>query len=346
MGSLLILTNSCIKEKIDENDLLGTLAIEGISSSDSLTSGNASSKGLSTGQTITVNKLIFQPGNKIVFSGIVTNSIGVPISNVQVGIDDPIQQMCTLSPKTDKAGKFSYSSNIPTSAKGIYAFAFYYNNLKSYTTIAVNPLNGLILQNKNHQIPLGISLLTTSFDVTTSIRIISNNGFSKANQDQLKKTADQIASFMVDAGSNSLTAYVSNPVTDVVSVAAVGCAAGIWTGIGTIPCSALYSFMVVQGAKSLIVGTINTVIDKSSLSTTDKVYYKDLVKAGKCVVGIVSLDPLNAISSVSTLSTGWSCGTAISSVTSGTTKSLKIIATPTTTSRNQSVVGLVLLKKN
>lgn len=345
MGSLLILTNSCIKEKIDENDLLGTLAIEGISSIDSLNSGNASSKGLSTGQTIAVNKLIFQPGNKIVFSGIVTNSIGVPISNVQVGIDDPIQQMCTLSPKTDKAGKFSYSSNIPTSAKGIYAFAFYYNNLKSYTTIAVNPLNGLILQNKNHQIPLGISLLTTSFDAATSIKIL-NNGFLPANQAQLKKTADQIASFMVDAGKNTIVDYVSNPVNDVVSVAAVGCVAGIWTGIGTIPCSALYGFIIGKGIKSLVFGTINTIIDKTSLSTTDKAYYKDLVKAGKCVVGIVSIDPLNAISSVSSVSTGWSCGTAISSVTNSTTKSLKIIATPTTTSRNQSVVGLVLLKKN
>ena len=76
---------------------------------------------------------------------------------------------------------------------------------------------------------------------------------------------------MAGTVSNTLASYVSNPVSDYVLVATIACTAvGVWTGVGTIPCTALYYSVLKTAVKSAIVGTLNTVVDQSSLSTTDK----------------------------------------------------------------------------
>jgi len=59
-------------------------------------------------------------------------------------------------------------------------------------------------------------------------------------------------------------------------------------------------------------------------------------------------DPQNAlVSSMSVLSTGWTCGSVISVVStdSKNRKALKLIASPPASSSNQTVAGLVLIEK-
>jgi hypothetical protein len=317
---------------------------------DSPMTPTATTKSLATFASATTlsikpEKLFYLPGNVIKFTGKVTNILGQGIYGIQVEVDDPIRLFCTLTPKTDLLGNFTYTSTIPSSAKGIYGFAFYCNNLKSFITVEVTPSIGLNLKNRNHQIPLGIATLTTSFDMSSLIKIPTIYGFPKSTIDQRRQTADKVGSFMAGVVSNSLSDYVSNPVNDVVSVAAIGCAAGIWTGVGTIPCSALYTFIVIQSIKSTLVGTSNTIIDKTSMSSTNKAYWKEQIKLGKCVFGIFTIDPSSAIASVSSVGTGWSCASAIATAYSTPKKSIKIVATPTSTSTNQSIVGMVLIVK-
>jgi hypothetical protein len=292
------------------------------------------------------DKLFFLPGNVITFTGTLTDTQGAGISGAQVGFDDPIRRMCTLSPKTDNFGTFSISFTIPSTAKGNYAYAFYYGNSKSFIAIEVTPQTGKILKNSAQIIPLGVFPLESIFVPTLLIRINSDQGLHYVTPAELRQEVDVIGSFMAGVASNTLVDYASNPVNDVVSVGAIGCIGGIWTGVGTIPCSALYSFIVVQGIKSTIVGTINTIIDKTSMTTADKTDWKDQVKDAKCVVGIATLDPSSAVASLSSIATGWTCGSAISTAYNSPYKSVKLVATPTSTSTNQNVAAIILISSS
>ena len=101
---------------------------------------------------VTPDKLFYQAGDTIKFYGKVTDSNGKGSTGAQVGIDDPVQLACMLGPKTDNDGKFTYSVNLPSTAKGIYAFAFYCNTSKSYSAITVTPSTGLQLSNDRYEI--------------------------------------------------------------------------------------------------------------------------------------------------------------------------------------------------
>jgi len=295
------------------------------------------------------DKLFYQAGETIRFSGIYTDSNGKGIPGAQAGIDDPIQLECMLGPKTDNDGKFTYSVILPSTAKGIFAFAFYFNTSKSYSEITVTPSSGLQLSNNSYEIPLGISSSISSFDIATSTKISSSSGFPVASQDQLKYAADQIGSFMIDAGQNSLVDYISNPATDYVTLAAIGCtAATLWTGVGVLACTPLYTFVADEAEKSIIVGSVKAAIEKSSMSSADKLLWENSVDEGSCYLGIVGLDPAaSAIDAIDAFGTGWTCGSAIASVTTeSNNKSLKIVAMPSPSSSKQNVGAFVLLRRN
>lgn len=322
--------NSALESSTDVNSLQKTLAQNNLS--------------------VSPDKLFYQAGNTINFSGTFTDSKGNGISGAQIGIDDPVRLVCALGPKTDKGGKFAYSVGLPSTAKGIYAFAFYCGTSQSYSALTVTPSGGLKLANNSYKIPLGVSPSISSFDLSSSIKISSSSGFPIASQDQLRNTANEIGSFMVDAGWNSLVDYVSNPATDFVTLAAIGCTATtVWTGAGVVACTPLYDFVAEEAGKSIIVGTFKAVIDKTSMSSADKLSWKNSIDEESCYVGIVGLGPASsALDVVDAFGTGWTCGSAVASETtdSKNNTSLKIIASPSSGSSKQNVGAFVLLRNS
>lgn len=219
LSFLLLIINSCNDKQlaIEENTIVDSLANIITMSAPSAT-GNIS---------VITEKIFYDPGKIITFSGKITDSNGKGISEVQAEVDNPAQMITQLCPKTNKEGRFTYSVTLPSKASGIFAFAFYYNTSKSYAVISVTPQNGLKLTNSLHKINLGVSSSYTASDLSTFIKMPGSSGFPKANQEQLKNTAKQISSFMTEEGSNSILGYVSNPATDVVTIAAVGCSGGV-----------------------------------------------------------------------------------------------------------------------
>ena len=300
--------------------------------------------------SVSPDKIFYSPLNTILFSGKIVDSKGMPLSGIQPGIDDPVRMVCVIGPKTDKNGIFYYSVSLPSTAKGIYAFAFYYNNSKSYSAITVTPLSGVKQTDNRYKIPLGVSSSISSFDISTSVKITSNSGFPLASQDQLKNAANQVGTFMTSAGWYSLVDYVSNPANDIVSLVAIGCTGGTaWTGVGVAACSPLYTFMEEAGAKSIIAGTIKAAIDKTAMSPSDKLSWKNSVDEGSCYTGIIGLGPANsALDVMDAFGTGWTCGAADASVTTDpqNNKFLKILVTPTSTSSKQNVGAFVLFRHN
>jgi len=276
--------------------------------------------------------------------------LGAVVVGGQIGIDNPILQLCTIGPKTDITGKFVYSVNIPSTAKGIYAFVFYYGSSKSFIAIAVSPTSGLRLTNNAYSIPLGTSTFASSFENASLIKALNNSGFSIATQSQLSNTTNQIATFMLEAGRNSIKDYFSNPATQVITIAAITCTgtAILVGGVGVVACTPLYQAVAVEAGKSILIASAKTAINMSQLSTTDKTYWKNKIDIGNCVLGAVSLNPASsAINAVDAFGAGWTCGSAIASVSSDSKniKSLKITTLPSASSLKKNVGAFVILSR-
>jgi len=299
--------------------------------------------------TVRPNQLSYQPGNTILFSGQLKTSTGQPVFGTRIGIDDPVGMVCTLGPITDSNGRFTYQRILPPSAKGVYAFTFYGGSKPVFAAIVVNSPRTLNLQNSLDKIPLGTTNSVSSIDLAISNKMANTSGLPKATQDQLRNKVDKILSFMVDGGRNSIVDFISNPANDLVVLEALACTGvTIWSGGGTILCTPLYGFVVKGIVISGIYGYGTAWIDKTSMSYSEKTNWKNWLKSGKCVAGIVLFDPQNAlVSSMSVLSTGWTCGSVISVVStdSKNRKALKLIASPPASSSNQTVAGLVLIEK-
>jgi hypothetical protein len=294
--------------------------------------------------TVKQDKLVYSAGEIVGFSGRLKTSSGKPVVGVQVGVDDPLTLMCTLAPRTDANGNFRYQSRASAGAKGVYAFTFYGGGSPTFAAVAVNSTSGLQLTNVSHKIPLGVTSAPASLDLGISAKLTSGSGLPAASQSQLRTDLNNVTNFMANAGRNAIVNFVSNPANDIVVLGAAGCAVGIWTGVGTIPCTALYTYIVVSGAKSAATGVIGAAIDASNLTAAEKTTWK---KATNCVAGMVMLDPASATASFSTVATGWSCGSALASVTKDSQgrSTLRVVATPPAAARNQTAVGIVLIQK-
>ena len=173
-----------------------------------------------------------------------------------------------------------------------------------------------------------------------SVKQTSAKGLAKASVSALTDVANQVNAFTLDARRNSVSTFVANPVNDIVVIAGAGRAVGIWTGVGTIPCAAVYTFLVVQGGKAIVLGSINAAIDKSSMTAADKTYWKNMAKSGNCVVSIFTLDAASAFSATSG---AFSCASAVSSTVKDTQnrKHLSVVSS----NSNGTVTGFVLIQK-
>ena len=292
--------------------------------------------------SIKPNLLSYSPGNTITFTGKVTDIFGAGVYGVQVGVDDPVKQFCSLCPKTNLFGSFTYTSTIPSTCKGIYGFAFYLGGLKYYVAVNIKSTTGLTATNSNHKIPIGISSSASTFNSSSVIKVPTTSGFSSATYSQLSQTAGIVADYSLSILGNTLADYVSNPVTDVLSVVSIACLVSSPTVITQTACSAVYVYVTKAVAKSFAVGVATTLINKSAMSSTDKTYWLNQIAVGKCVVGMIDLDPSSV---ASTASTGWTCGSVTYKAFSSPRKSLELVGTPTATSTNNDEIGVILINK-
>lgn len=297
------------------------------------------------------DKLFYNPGNTITFSGKITDSKGKAISGVQANIDNPINQMCMLSSKTDKDGKFTFKVTLKPTDGGIYGFAFYYGTIKSFSVISVTPKLGLKIINNNLKINLGVSSIPSSFDISTLIKLPSNSGFSNPNQTQLNQAADQIASSIIETGQATFTNYFSNPANQFMTIGAIVCTGVMaWTGGGLLACAPYYNFVLAELGKSTVVEIAKTTIKKSDKMTEpEKSYWTNAIDRGSCYIAAYQINPATSVlNSISTFGSGWTCGSAIPTIKNGSNNSqyLKIIAQPSSTSSNKSTIGFVFLTSN
>ena len=288
--------------------------------------------------TVKPNKLSYTPCDSAVFSGQLKTSTGTGIAGVRVGIDDSLSMVCTLGPTTDSSGNFTYTVTVPSAAKGVYGLTFYGAPAPTFVAVTVNPTLGT-KYNSQRKISLGVTSSSSTLDLA----------FTKNNSIQIPSaTSSQATSALQDIGDvlyNSVGDFVSNPVNDIETVVATGCAVGVWTGVGTIPCGVFYSAVLISGAETLAVNTGNKLIDKSNLSSADKTTWKNALQAGDCAIEVAMLKPDQAIAPFDSGSAGWTCGTAIASVVKDAKNrsTLKIVGLPA--SGNSTSIGMVIVKK-
>jgi len=294
--------------------------------------------------SVSPDKLTYAPSETITFGGNLATSSGLPVSGVQIGIDDPIAMACVLGPITDASGNFNYQTYTNSSSKGVYGFAFYALNTSKFAAVAVNPSGGLQLTDDDNKITLGVSTSASDFDSALTAKMITTNGWSSATQNQLTQSLGKITQFLATTGKNAAVNFFSNPANDALVVGDIGCTAVAgWTGLGIGLCTPIYKMTAVAGAKSLLMGAVDTAIDAANMTTSDKTLWKDVAKSAACVIEVIPLDPNSAVSDISRISTGWKCLSAGSSLLYyDYNYALTVVATPSASSQSQTSVGFVL----
>ena len=287
----------------------------------------------------------YLPGQIAAFNGTVKTSAGLPVPNFRVGIDDAMQQVCMLGPYTDAQGRFRYQTRAPGSAGGLYAFAFYGSGNPVYCLIHVKNTPGLLMTDAAHSLNLGATLNTADINPALMNKLAGGSRVPTPTAQQLRDAADTVATFAAGTARNTLANFVSNPVNDVAALASVGCVAGIWTGVGTIPCAALYGWVAVQFGWSAAFGAADQAVAMSNLTAEQKTVWREDIKPGvKCIKGIVMLDPASAAVPLSADSMAWSCGQVVAhTVRQNGRDALVVAASPSASSQSRATLAFVLI---
>ncbi|MDE2484940.1 MAG: hypothetical protein KGL32_06775 [candidate division NC10 bacterium] len=204
--------------------------------------------------TVSANKLIFAPGETIVFSGQVTQN-GSPVSGVRIAAADPIHQVSQDVGSTDPLGNFSYSVSIPLQLSGrritgIYTFTFSIPSipgLKKYVTLSVRDKN---------EAPEAFTMKRPDISLTLgSADTLTGNTLALASN--VAGTTPQVASndiiavnrVLLDGGKECLHDFFTDPVTDVaIGVALASCPV---PGPQTALCVMTVSYIKLQAAETI-----------------------------------------------------------------------------------------------
>lgn len=290
--------------------------------------------------TVRPNKLDYSIGETVVFTGTLKTPAGKAISGVNIGVDDALSEVCTIGPKTDINGNFSYSTKVKSNAMGIYGLVFYNASSPTYVSIVVNPSTEKLIISKR-KINLGVTSSVTSLDYA----ILKNNSNSipTASNAQKRVILQDIGDYTV----NVLADWVSNPANVFLTVATVGCiiATPSTVGLLAIPCATVYKATIKSFVTTVAFSVATTAIEKSNLPTSDKVKYKNDLKIGKCALGITGIGSDTAIAPIESFKSGWNCGTATASYVTDAKnrKGIKLIGTPS--SATDPMVSVVLIYK-
>lgn len=293
--------------------------------------------------TLQPERLEYLPGEKVVFRGTLTTSSGKPVPNSRIGVDDSLAMVCTEGPYTDSSGNFRYETTAAKQAAGMYAMTFYGGTSPVYCTIHIKNLFSMSVINNSHKIRLGVTSKLSDIDPVISAK--TGSGIPQPDLTEMMNTAQNIVAFMAGAGQEALEDFVSNPLNNIAVLASVGCR----TVGSKIPhhyvrafCALIYAWTIKQGKKSLVYGPLAESIDKSNLTSSQKVTWKKAVK--KCIVGAVFLDPKNAVGKLSLIKEGWSCGQANAGIIKYKNReALHIAAVPSNQSRSKAAVAAVVI---
>ena len=290
-------------------------------------------------------KLEYSPQNKVVFTGSLKTSSGQPVPNYRIGVDDSLVKMCMLGPYTDSNGKFRYETTIPSNAEGVYAMTFYgSSSTTKYNIVQVKVTGSFQIQNPNKKINLGTTSNISDINLPFSAKV--GSGIPTPNSQELLNTVNDAVTFIAGTAQNTVVDFVSNPVNDVALAISVGCAVGVWTGVGTIPCAIWYAWTIEEFAKSAILGAVKQSIDMSNELTKDeKTFWKNAADGADCVAGIILLDPKDTlINNLGAVGTGWTCGQALAGIQKSiNTAALRISAVPNASSKSQVALGAILI---
>ena len=121
LSFLLIMTDSCSNKQlaIEENAYLDSLVNVVLLQANSATSVIS----------VVPEKLFYDPGKTVTFSGKIIDADGKVIPEVQAGIDNPLLTASVLSPKTNKEGRFTYTVAMPNKAGTTNSNGVFYNLL-------------------------------------------------------------------------------------------------------------------------------------------------------------------------------------------------------------------------
>jgi hypothetical protein len=236
-----------------------------------------------------------------IFLGRLTKN-GIPVSNVQIGIEDPLRRFSTLSQRTDESGYFTYSTNPYSDYRKGEVFLFVYGDEQRPYIIAekfskYKVVDQDILRNKeytklNDIRKNNIQTYQKIVNGTVSVDKLSMVGLETAQKDVMNIMIDSALSEKVSAGMEIVDWAGS------VGMCGKGIvAAGPSGGLSTAACAPLGIKLVNEGVdfstdilleKGIISGRSAQIIDNTSSTATSCISISQPIDTASCLGAVAS----------------------------------------------------------
>lgn len=251
--------------------------------------------------------LVFNVGSSVSIVGTVLDSAGNGVAGVLVSADDPIKSRdsCVLLGTTDANGHFTISYTAEQTAeaeKGTYPVVLYADGATVTVCITLKPSTATYTAS-NLQLTAGLINGVLSDSLTRSISTTVSS-IVKATTDELVSAAKSIAQFGVDWWNSFYDDTTTDYINQVAFVGATSCVVP-----GNAVCAASVGYLSSSVTESAIVSFMDTVIERSTLTTNEKNQAQALVDGGEAVYDVFILEAgdgiLNFLGTIESLGDVW-----------------------------------------
>lgn len=236
-----------------------------------------------------------------IIKGRLTNN-GIPVSNVQIGVEDPLKKMSLLGPKTDINGYFTYTTNPYINYRSAEEFLFAYKDVQTpyiiaerfskYEVVKENVEENEVYKNLSEARKQNVILYQR-----ISNGMESNNTLSIIQKNQAKS---DVMDIMLES---ALSQKVSKGMEFVDWAGSVGmCAKGVMAsgatfGASTVACTPLSVKLFTEGVdastdvlvkKGYIKGRTAEIIDNASQTATSCISITDPIDTASCLGALAS----------------------------------------------------------
>jgi len=237
-------------------------------------------------------------GEALLFRGHLTDAAGRPMAGVQIGVDDPVAQVCGIAGEpTDGDGAFTFTVPTVGTRPALYAFVFYSAPAPEQVLVVHVGEPGATIGNlPTIQVPLGnLGTVADSLEAlpATATTVRTTDG----RMSPASTTSTMVSYAQGELGPAQITfwnrwydEFAGNPLNDIAAgVTAVACLAPELVA-SKVTCAAGVEYLVIEGAKAGLIAAAKTLIEDSDLSPDDKAVALEVLDAQDAVVSFATLD--------------------------------------------------------
>lgn len=254
--------------------------------------------GISLPATITISSGSFNlaAGGRLVVEGIVRDSAGLSVANVDVFAEDGFYRQTRILGRSDAQGRFSAHYDAPASAPfGLYAIRFTAGTATQLAVIQVSNTTQPFLELPALDLRLGAVSALSGDALALTAKSTPMLATSTPVIDQLKSTARSISVNVGPAIVDELKRRGRDPFTYILVVGAVVCVVPASAAAVAPVCPYVFEEVASAAADSIFRITANSIVNASTMSAEDKALVKQIIDKVDNVRSMVALARSGAV---------------------------------------------------